>query len=127
MNLRAMLLSSMTAFALIAGTTGAMADGNIQTINIGIGNLGDGFGDYNAVAVSALQQNAVQIAGSMSEIAIGGEHSAEMDFGEMSFENQMFSNNNFNSGVNAVQGNALAIATATNGGGGGPAFAGLGF
>lgn len=126
MNLRAMLLPSLTAFALITGASGAMADGSIQTIDIGIGNLGDGFGDYNAVAVAALQQNSVQVAGSMSEIAMGGEHSAEMDFGEMSFENQIFNNNNVNTGVNAVQGNALAIATATNGDSGGPAFAGLG-
>ena len=49
-----------------------------------------------------------------------------MDFGDVSFENQRFNNNNFNSGVNAVQGNVMAIATSTNGEGGGPALAGLG-
>ena len=126
MKFTARLLPSLPTIAFLMAVPGALADDNWQHIDVGIGNLGDGFGDYNAVAVAALQQNSVQIVTSETEITIGRNFNARMDFGEGAFQNQTFSNNNFNSGVNAVQGNAMAVSSSTNGGGG-PALAGLGF
>ncbi len=127
MNFTARVLTGLSAIAIVFAAPGAIADDNWQHIDVGVGNFGDGFGDYNAVAVAALQQNSVQIVTSETEITIGQNFDARMEFAEGAFQNQTFNNNNFNSGVNAVQGNAMAVSSSTNGGGGGPALAGLGF
>ena len=75
---------------------------------------GDGFDDRNAVAVAALQQNSVQIVASEHDEAIDDNYDADMDFGESTFQNQTLNNNNFNTGVNALQGNAMAIVGSSN-------------
>ena len=126
MELKKALLAGISATALAAAaTSGAWADNGVydnddnadyneQDIEIGSDNDGEGggasgFNDSNAVAVAALQQSAVQIVGSDNEEAID-DYEAEMDFGDATFRNQYLNNNNFNTGVNAVQGNAFAIA-----------------
>ena len=105
------------------------SDNNDQDIDIGSNNDGggaggypsryryhrsggsaDGFDDHNAVAVAALQQNSVQVVASENGDAIDDDYEADMDFGSDSFRNQTMNNNNFNSGVNALQGNAMAVA-----------------
>ena len=76
----------------------------------GRGGSADGFDDHNAVAVAALQQNSVQVVASENGDAIDDDYEADMDFGSDSFRNQTMNNNNFNSGVNALQGNTMAVA-----------------
>lgn len=127
MTLKHTILTGLSAAALTVAAMGVAADDAMQSITIGVGSGLDGFGDDNAVAVAALRQNAVQIGESVSAVAIPSHTDAGIDFGEHSFQNQILSNNNFNSGVNAVQGNALAVSSATSGGPGAPALAGLGF
>ena len=81
----------------------------------GGGGSADGFDDHNAVAVAALQQSSVQVVASENGDAIDDDYEADMDFGSDSFRNQTMNNNNFNSGVNALQGNTMAVAgTADN-------------
>ena len=122
MDMKRTVLAGISAAALIMAASSVSADGFDQHISVGIDNGIDAFGDYNAVAVAALQQNSVQILTSSVDVVIEGNYDSSIDFGKNTFRNQILSNNNFNSGVNAVQGNALAVASTTNGGAG----AGLG-
>ena len=122
MELRKALLAGISATALIvAASAGAWADdavddvrsnsdNNDQDIDIGEDNDGNGFNDSNAVAVAALQQSSVQVVASENQDAIDDNYDADMDFGDNTFSDQILNNNNFNTGVNAVQGNALAVA-----------------
>ena len=125
MELRKALLAGISATALIAAASaGAWADGvddvkyntdnNDQDVDIGEDNDGNGFKDGNAVAVAALQQSSVQIVASENQDAIDDDYEADMDFGNQTFQNQILNNNNFNTGVNALQGNALAVAGSTS-------------
>ena len=129
MDLKKNLLAGISGTALVvAASAGAWADNvidgkvddnarsNSQDVEIGSDNGdgsggGNGFNDSNAVAVAQLQQNAVQIVASEDEEAID-DYVGDMDFGSRTFQNQELNNNNFNTGVNAVQGNASAIACA---------------
>jgi len=124
MNLKRTVFAGISAAALILAATSVSADGIDQHISVGIGNGLDAFGDYNAVAVAALQQNSVQIVTSSIDVVIDGNYDASMSFGKNAFRNQILSNNNFNSGVNSVQGNAMAVSTTSNGGGGVPGLGG---
>ena len=121
MEIRKALLAGISATALIvAASAGAWADAvenvednsdsNDQDIDIGEDNDGNGFNDSNAVAVAALQQSSVQVVASENQDAIDDNYDADMDFGDNTFSDQILNNNNFNTGVNAVQGNALAVA-----------------
>ena len=147
MELKKALLTGISAAALIMAApaitlagdaiddVNGNSDNNDQDIDIGSNNDGghggrwggggsaDGFDDHNAVAVAALQQNSVQIVASENDDAIDDNYDAEMDFGTNAFRGQTMNNNNFNSGVNALQGNAMAVAgtadNSFNGGAGG--------
>ena len=139
MELRKALLAGISATALIIAAPAISlagdaiddvndnSDSNDQDIEIGSDNDGgsgggfrrfggggggsaDGFDDHNAVAVAALQQNSVQVVASENDDAIDDNYDAEMDFGTNAFRGQTMNNNNFNSGVNALQGNAMAVA-----------------
>ena len=129
MEMRKALLAGISATALIiAASAGAWADAvenvednsdsNDQDIDIGEDNgfngTGNGFNNGNAVAVAALQQNSVQVVASENLDAIDDNYDADMDFGDSTFSDQILNNNNFNTGVNAVQGNALAVAGSTS-------------
>lgn len=139
MDMKKALLAGISASALLIASSAVTfaddavddvrsnSDNNDQDIEIGSDNTArggrgrfssssaDGFDDHNAVAVAALQQSSVQIVASEDENAIDDDYDAEMDFGSDAFRDQTMNNNNFNSGVNALQGNAMAVAgTADN-------------
>ena len=131
MEIKKTLLTGISASALVVASAGAASafglnvgndavddvigngTGNAQGVAIGNDNGDDGIDDNNAVAVAALQQSAVQIVSSNGEDAID-DYEADMDFGDSTFKHQILNNNNFNTGANAVQGNALAVAGAAD-------------
>ena len=127
MNLKTTLTAGFSSTILVLAASSVAADGNLQDIRAGFGNGLHTVGGATAVSTSSLQQNSVQITTSALPAAADGTLRGQMDFGELSFSNQMLNNNNFNAGGNAVQGNSMAISIATDGDIGGGLDLGAGF
>lgn len=91
-------------------------------VAFGVGVFDDGLdlgGSANVVAVNALSQVAAQTIVVQQSVVEGGGYNAKMDFGNNTFRNQVGVANNFNTGMNAAQQGAVAIAVWSGGFNGG--------
>ena len=94
---------------------------NVNNFNTGINAAQQGgiaiaadLANEGAVSINALKQivtNRVAVGHNVVEASYNGT----MEFGNFTFQNQKVNVNNFNSGMNAAQQGAIAIAVNTNG------------